>query len=202
MDLAAPPGTPVRAAAPGRVAFAGTVAGRGVLSVELTGSGDPPLRITYEPVRPLAETGTAVAAGDVVATLTDSGTHCAGGCLHWGLLRGQDYLDPLSLLPDWMKRRGPSRLLPVGGVPFGSGARAGVAAPARRTGAGTRAGPALWHGRVGPDGGRGRAVKVCGVGRDSGGEPSAGARLLREGAEGRGGFSARGCGGRRRGGPW
>src|SRR5690606_5087481 len=50
VDLAAAPGAPVRAVAAGRVSFAGRVAGRGVVSVELAGTGDPPLRTTYEPV--------------------------------------------------------------------------------------------------------------------------------------------------------
>ena len=117
MDLAAPPGTEVRAAAPGRVSFAGRVAGRGVLSVTLTGTGEPPLRTTYEPVRPLLPEGAEVSAGQVVATMEAAPSHCAPGCLHWGLLRGREYLDPLSLLPPWLLRRPPSRLLPVFGVP-------------------------------------------------------------------------------------
>lgn len=113
VDLAAGPGTAVRAAARGRVVFAGRVAGRGVLSIALTGTGDPPLRITYEPVRPLVAAGDEVVAGQAVATLEPGGTHCPVSCLHWGLLRGDAYLDPLSLLPPWMLRRAPSRLLPV-----------------------------------------------------------------------------------------
>ncbi|AOT61284.1 murein hydrolase activator EnvC family protein [Streptomyces rubrolavendulae] len=112
VDLAAPPGTPVRAAAGGRVSFAGAVGGRGVLVVTLDApAGAAPQRITYEPVRARVAVGTAVAAGEVVG-VTEAGaaSHCAGRCLHWGLLRGDDYLDPLSLLP----RRPPSRLLPPG----------------------------------------------------------------------------------------
>jgi biotin carboxyl carrier protein len=116
VDLAAAAGTPVRAAASGTVSFAGSVAGRGVLTITLTGTGDPPLRTTYEPVRPLVEEGTAVTAGQVVATVEPGASHCRG-CLHWGLRRGTTYLDPLTLLPPWMLRRGPSRLLPVFEVP-------------------------------------------------------------------------------------
>jgi murein DD-endopeptidase MepM/ murein hydrolase activator NlpD len=118
VDLAAPPGTPVRAVAPGRVSFAGRVAGRGVVSVELTGTGDPPLRTTYEPVRPSVGKGEEVAAGQVVGTTEPTGSHCTTPCVHWGLRRGETYLDPLSLLPPWLLRRGPSRLLPVLGVPL------------------------------------------------------------------------------------
>ncbi|MGI5458307.1 murein hydrolase activator EnvC family protein [Streptomyces sp. CA-249302] len=115
VDLAAPPGTPVRAVAAGRVSFAGRVAGRGVVSVELTGTD---LRTTYEPVSASVEKGDEVAAGEVVGTVEPTGSHCAVTCVHWGLLRGKTYLDPLSLLPPWLLDRGPSRLLPVLGVPL------------------------------------------------------------------------------------
>ncbi|MGA4955674.1 peptidoglycan DD-metalloendopeptidase family protein [Streptomyces lavendulocolor] len=114
VDLSAPPGTEVRAAAAGRVSFAGPVAGRGVLSITLTATGAPPLRTTYEPVRPLVRPGADVAAGQVVAVVAPgAGTHCAPVCLHWGLRRGDTYLDPLSLLPTALLRRPPSRLLPL-----------------------------------------------------------------------------------------
>ncbi|MEU6555468.1 peptidoglycan DD-metalloendopeptidase family protein [Streptomyces sp. NPDC046915] len=115
VDLAAPAAAPVRAVAAGRVSFAGRVAGRGVVSVELTGTG---LRTTYEPVTPSVEKGDEVAAGEVVGSTEATGGHCAGGCLHWGLLSGDTYLNPLSLLPPWLLRGGPSRLLPVLGVPL------------------------------------------------------------------------------------
>ncbi|MFD5025903.1 peptidoglycan DD-metalloendopeptidase family protein [Streptomyces sp. NPDC058373] len=137
VDLSAPEGTTVRAAASGRVSFAGPVAGRGVVAIELADSGDPPLRITYEPVRPLVRVGDEVVAGQPVAVLGSS-THCPHSCLHWGLLRGKEYLNPLSLLPEWMLHRRPSRLLPVAGVPEPSGSgRAAVSAarPATYTGA-------------------------------------------------------------------
>ncbi|MEU3029867.1 murein hydrolase activator EnvC family protein [Streptomyces incarnatus] len=110
VDLAAAPGSPVRAVAAGRVSFAGRVAGRGVVTVELTGTG---LRTTYEPVSPSVEEGAEVAAGDMVGVVA-TGAHCgAAACVHWGLLRGETYLNPLSLLPPWLLGRGPSRLLPV-----------------------------------------------------------------------------------------
>ncbi|MFI8074866.1 murein hydrolase activator EnvC family protein [Streptomyces sp. NPDC086033] len=115
VDLAAPPGSPVRAVAPGRVSFAGRVAGKGVVSVELTGTD---LRTTYEPVTASVEKGAEVAAGEVVGTVAPTGSHCTTACVHWGLRRGEAYLDPLSLLPPWLLRRGPSRLLPVLDVPL------------------------------------------------------------------------------------
>ncbi|MFJ5227237.1 peptidoglycan DD-metalloendopeptidase family protein [Streptomyces sp. NPDC088400] len=118
VDLAAAPGTSVRAAASGQVSHAGRVAGRGVLSITLPGTGTPPLRITYEPVEPLVAKGDEVTAGQVVGTRASAASsHCPASCLHWGLLRGETYLDPLSLLPPELLRRGPSRLLPVHGVP-------------------------------------------------------------------------------------
>lgn len=122
VDLAAPTGAPVRAVAAGRVSFAGPVAGRGVVSVELAGTGTPPLRTTYEPVRPSVRTGDEVEAGEVVGTLEQTApgasSHCATGCLHWGLLRGETYLNPLLLLPPWLLNPLPPRLLPVLGVPL------------------------------------------------------------------------------------
>lgn len=117
VDLAAPAGTPVRAVAAGRVSFAGRVAGRGVVSVQLT---DTDLRTTYEPVKASVRKGDEVAPGEVVGTVEQTGSHCTVTCVHWGLLRGETYLDPLSLLPPWLLHRGPSRLLPVLGVPLPS----------------------------------------------------------------------------------
>ncbi|WP_030866087.1 M23 family metallopeptidase [Streptomyces sp. NRRL S-37] len=118
VDLAAPPGTPVRAVAAGRVSFAGRVAGKGVVSVELSGTGDPPLRTTYEPVRASVAEDDEVTAGEVIGAVEPTGSHCTAPCVHWGLLRNDTYLDPLTLLPPWLLRRGPSRLLPVLGVPM------------------------------------------------------------------------------------
>ncbi|MCF1595070.1 murein hydrolase activator EnvC family protein [Streptomyces muensis] len=118
VDLTAPAGAPVRAVTAGRVSFAGVVAGKGVVSVELTGTGDPPLRVTYEPVRATVKEGDEVAAGQTVGTVEPTGSHCTTTCLHWGLRRADTYLDPLSLLPPWLLHRGPSRLLPVLGVPL------------------------------------------------------------------------------------
>lgn len=125
VDLAAGPEARVLAAAGGRVSFAGRVAGRGVLAIEVAGSGSPPLRTTYEPVRALVEEGASVRAGQPVGVLEAGPFHCAAGCLHWGLRRGDAYLDPLSLLPPALLRRGPSRLLPVFGVAEPDAVRAG-----------------------------------------------------------------------------
>ncbi|MGW2467499.1 peptidoglycan DD-metalloendopeptidase family protein [Streptomyces bauhiniae] len=118
VDLAAVPGAPVRAVAAGRVSYAGRVAGRGVVAVTLAGTS---LRTTYEPVRAGVKTGAEVGAGEVVGTVEDTGSHCPKACVHWGLLDGETYLNPLDLLPPWLLGHGPSRLLPVLGVPVPPG---------------------------------------------------------------------------------
>ncbi|MFD3569828.1 murein hydrolase activator EnvC family protein [Streptomyces sp. NPDC058667] len=109
VDLAAPPDTPVLAPAAGTVTFAGPVGGRGVLTLTLPGTGVPPLRTTFSPVTPLVAKGAQVEPGTPIARVAP-GTHCPETCLHWGLLRGDVYLNPLVLI-----RRAPSRLLPTGG---------------------------------------------------------------------------------------
>jgi murein DD-endopeptidase MepM/ murein hydrolase activator NlpD len=93
VDLLGAPGESVVAAAGGTVTYAAVLAGRGVLVIS---HGE--LRTTYEPVKATVKVGDKVAAGDVVGKL-DDGHACPGGtCLHWGLKRGDEYLDPLSLL--------------------------------------------------------------------------------------------------------
>ncbi|MFE7645005.1 murein hydrolase activator EnvC family protein [Streptomyces phaeoluteigriseus] len=118
VDLAAPSGAPVRAVAAGRVLFAGRVAGRGVVSLELTGTGTPPLRTTYEPVAPSVTEGDEITSAQPIGTLSPMTSHCPTTCLHWGLRRDETYLNPLSLLPSWLSGGAPSRLLPVLGVPL------------------------------------------------------------------------------------
>ncbi len=95
VDLGAPVGTPVFAPADGTVAFAGMVAGRGVLSIDHIGG----VRSTYEPVTPLVAAGQQVRRGEVVATVASTGGHCSpASCLHWGARRGDTYLNPLAFV--------------------------------------------------------------------------------------------------------
>ncbi|GHC85232.1 hypothetical protein GCM10010349_70710 [Streptomyces flavofungini] len=118
VDLATAPGSPVRAVAPGRVSFAGRVGGRGVVSVELSGTGAPPLRTTYEPVRPTLKKGARVTTGTTLGTVESAARfHCPTACIHWGLLKADTYVNPLSLLPPWLLGHAPSRLLPLTGAP-------------------------------------------------------------------------------------
>lgn len=136
VDLRGAPGALVGAAGAGRVSYAGLLAGRGVVVVE-----HGALRTTYEPVTARVRVGQVVGAGQLLGEL--GAGHCAPACLHWGLLRGSTYLDPLLLL-------GPTRvrLLPVregaGPAPDGP-ARTGPGQRAGTLGAGTAA-----DGRAGP----------------------------------------------------
>ena len=93
VDLAAATGTPVRAAGAGTVVFAGPVAGRGVVSIDHPGG----LRTTYEPVAPNVAAGDVVGRGQQIGTVQGGHPGCPD-CLHWGVRRGADYLDPLRLL--------------------------------------------------------------------------------------------------------
>jgi murein DD-endopeptidase MepM/ murein hydrolase activator NlpD len=96
VDLAAASGDAVRAAGAGVVTWAGPVVDREVVEV-LHADGR---RTTYEPVAAVIGVGDLVEAGDVIGRLSTGGGHCGGvpSCLHWGLRRGTDYLDPLALL--------------------------------------------------------------------------------------------------------
>ncbi len=104
VDLRGSPAGSVLAAAAGTVSFAGPVAGRGVVTID-----HGMVRTTYEPLRPAVHAGAVVRAGDLLGWLTDGHPGCpTTTCLHWGLLRGVEYLDPLSSF-----RRVPPRLLPL-----------------------------------------------------------------------------------------
>ncbi len=117
VDLAATVGQPVLAAGAGTVAFAGTVAGKPVVSIDHPGG----LRTTYEPVLADVHAGDPVTAGAPVGRVAATPGHCLPvTCLHWGLRAGPGldrYEDPLSLLG-----QRPVRLLPVwGAAPLAAG---------------------------------------------------------------------------------
>ncbi|NIH68029.1 murein hydrolase activator EnvC family protein [Modestobacter marinus] len=95
VDLAGAVGGQVLSAGDGVVAFAGMVAGRPVVSVDHAGG----LRTTYEPVAPGVSAGQPVVRGSPLGVLVAGHDGCpVDACLHWGLRRGETYLDPLSLL--------------------------------------------------------------------------------------------------------
>ncbi len=108
VDLTAAVGSPVLSPGPGVVTFAGQVARRGVVVV----THPDGLRTSLEPVAASVPVGTAVAAGTAVGVVEDGATpnHCTPrSCVHWGVRRGERYIDPLSLLD-----RPPIVLLPDG----------------------------------------------------------------------------------------
>ena len=95
VDLAGTEGQPVLAAGAGVVVYAGPLAGRGVVSVDHA-SG---LRTTYEPVQASVLSGQPVAPGQPLGMLAAGHAGCpVAACLHWGLRRGETYLDPLVLM--------------------------------------------------------------------------------------------------------
>lgn len=107
VDFAGDVGQQVVAIGDGTVAFAGSVAGRGVVVVDHGG-----LRSTYEPITPLVPKGARVKAGQPIGSLQLLHSHCApDACLHLGVKRGGTYLDPLSLLGGR-----PVRLKPLDGL--------------------------------------------------------------------------------------
>lgn len=114
VDLAAEIGDPVRSATAGVVVFAGVVAGTPTVSVQLPDGR----RTTHQPVLAVVVVGQAVAAGQILGELA-AGSHCAVACLHWGLLRGKTYENPLSLVgvQTDTRTRGPVRLWPAGHKP-------------------------------------------------------------------------------------
>lgn len=96
IDIDAPAGTPVLAPGDGVVTFSGTVVDRDVLTIRHPDG----LKSSLEPLVGGVPLGTEVSAGDVVGVVADGGTHCApDDCLHWGVRRDDEYLDPLDLLP-------------------------------------------------------------------------------------------------------
>lgn len=95
VDLGGLPGSAVMAAGDGVVVFAGMVAGRPLVSIDHPDG----LRTTYEPVRPSVAAGQQVARGSPVGILLTGHEGCPReACLHWGLRRGETYLDPMRLL--------------------------------------------------------------------------------------------------------
>lgn len=107
VDLTGSVGESVLAAGAGVVSFAGRVARIPVISIRHAGG----LLTTYQPVRSRLSAGEPVRLGQAIGRLVETGSHCApAACLHWGLRRGVDYLDPLALL-----HLNPVRLLPLEG---------------------------------------------------------------------------------------
>lgn len=107
VDLGATAGAVVRSPADGTVAFVGFVVDRSVLTID-HGRG---LRSSFEPVESPLVRGDRVRRGEVVGVLRGR-DHCpTGDCLHWGVRRDDDYVNPLQ----FVGALEPSVLLPVPG---------------------------------------------------------------------------------------
>lgn len=109
VDLACTEGQHVYAAAAGTVVFAGSLAGRPLVSLEHPGG----LRTSYEPVQPGVRAGQRVDTSTEIGTMLPGHGGCAApACLHWGAMWGPasraDYVDPLGLLVST-----PTRLKPL-----------------------------------------------------------------------------------------
>jgi murein DD-endopeptidase MepM/ murein hydrolase activator NlpD len=105
IEYATEPGTAVRAAGAGVVAFAGVIANERYVSIDHPGG----IRTTYSYLLTIAVVaGQPVAQGDVVGT--------TGARLHFGARRFGAYIDPASLFATVARRR--ARLVPVSGAPW------------------------------------------------------------------------------------
>jgi murein DD-endopeptidase MepM/ murein hydrolase activator NlpD len=94
----------VTSPADGVVTFAGVVVDRPVLTID---HGDG-LRSSFEPVTSDLKPGDHVGKGQSIGSLAPA--HCSGTpCLHWGVRRGEDYVNPLGFVEDLR----PSILLPL-----------------------------------------------------------------------------------------
>jgi murein DD-endopeptidase MepM/ murein hydrolase activator NlpD len=98
-------GVQVTSPAAGTVSFVGVVVDRPVITID-HGNG---LRSSFEPVESTLTAGTVVGMGEVIGTVRPG--HCsASPCVHWGVRRGDDYVNPLQFVMDLR----PSILLPIG----------------------------------------------------------------------------------------
>ncbi|TNB73817.1 M23 family metallopeptidase [Arthrobacter sp. BB-1] len=101
-------GAHVASPAAGTVSFVGVVVDRPVITID-HGNG---LRSSFEPVESTLAAGSTVAAGQLIGSVIPG--HCpAESCVHWGVRRGDDYVNPLQFVMDLR----PSILLPLGAPP-------------------------------------------------------------------------------------
>lgn len=95
VDLAAVPGQRLLSPRPAAIAFAGTVAGVPAISLDHPDG----TRTTYQPAVTAHEVGSPINQGEAFAVVVPGASHCAPQtCLHWGLRRGKEYLNPLTLV--------------------------------------------------------------------------------------------------------
>lgn len=105
VDLSAAPGTQLHSPASGTVTFTGVVVDRPVITVD-HGNG---LKSSFEPVDATVQRGDTVSQGEVIGRIAGAG-HCPpADCVHWGVRRNGEYVNPLQFVQDMR----PSVLLPV-----------------------------------------------------------------------------------------
>lgn len=96
IDIGAPVGTDVRAAADGRVAFAGPVRGYGLMVIVQHAGGFE--TVYAHNARQYAREGAVVRRGDVIATVGRTG-RTTGPNLHFEVRHQETAYDPLAFLP-------------------------------------------------------------------------------------------------------
>ena len=90
IDIATVPGQTVVSPVTGVVTFAGTLAGRPVLSIRSGGR-----LVSMEPLRATVQVGRLVVAGSTIGAVATGG-HCAARCLHLGIRIDGRYIPPFA----------------------------------------------------------------------------------------------------------
>ena len=93
VDLPLSIGDSVLASNSGTIAFAGMVVGTPTISID----HDDGIRTTYQPVHAQVSVGDHVEKGDAIGFLGHPTTKFPG--LQWGAKVGEEYINPISLLP-------------------------------------------------------------------------------------------------------
>jgi hypothetical protein len=144
LDIGAPAGTRVRAAATGEVTFSGLVpAGEGARTWAVTVLTSGGLRVTYLPLtRVDVRKGQELEAGQDIGSLAGAGDASGGGShLHLGVKRGEASLDPLGFLGARGSAPVPGASPGVAGSPAGApGSRTGSSASIHRATSSTTSG--------------------------------------------------------------
>ena len=96
IDIAAPPGTPVRAAAPGQVIFSDVLRGYGKVVIVKHANGFTTVYAHHR--RNLVKDGQAVQRGDIVGEVGQTG-RVTGPSLHFEVRRGKNARNPTHYLP-------------------------------------------------------------------------------------------------------